>query len=89
MVTSSRILDILALAVKQYKVYGKRGIESTFDHMNSDERVAFDFFLVKMGDQLAYQAGTVEYRFTARVLAMANNVPLNEALADAQEGSEG
>lgn len=84
-VTSSQILDILALAVKQYKVYGKRGIEWTFDHMSSDERIAFDFFLVKMGDQLAYQPGTTEYRFTARVLAMANNLPLPEALTKAKE----
>lgn len=34
---------------------------------------AFDLWLVKMNDPLAYQAGTPESRFIARALSFANN----------------
>lgn len=68
----SRILDLLVEAVKRYKQEGNRGIDWTFDHMTQDERLAFDLFLVRMNDPLAYEAGTCEYRFRTRVLRMAN-----------------
>lgn len=85
-VPAGRILDLLSLAVKQFKVYGMRGIEWTFDSMTSAERIAFDLFLVRMKDSLAWEPGTTEHRFKARVVAMAMNIPAAQALA--QEGSE-
>lgn len=77
-ISSSRILDLLAAAVAderngrrlgQPHVYNYR---RTFDAMTADERLAFDLFLVKMRDELAYEAGTVEHRFRTRVRRMAD-----------------
>ena len=70
-VESGRILDLLADAVSGYKREGESGSAWTFFHMSADERLAFDLFLVRMGDELAYQAGTTESRFRERVRRMA------------------
>jgi len=44
----------------------------TFHHcMDAAAKLKFDGFLVRTGDELAYQAGTVENRFKTRVLRMA------------------
>lgn len=68
MTDTSRILDLLADASQRYKQEGPRGADWTwFQGMTAEERLAFDLFLVKMGDPLAYQAGTPESRFRARV----------------------
>ena len=73
-------LDLLADAVSRYKREGRRGIDWTFMHMADADRLKFDGFLVQTKDPLAWQAGTVESRFKARVLAMALNRPaVNDA----------
>lgn len=74
-ISTSRILDKLCEAVCRYNLEGTRGIAWTFDHMTAAERLAFDLFLVRMRDALAWQPGTTEARFTARVVAMATNQP--------------
>lgn len=72
-VESSRILDLLADAVQGYKQDGEQHIAWVFHHcMTADERLAFDLFLVKMKDPLAWEAGTPERRFYTRVKRMAN-----------------
>lgn len=69
-VSASTILDRLAEACKRFKMEGARGVDWTWDHMSSAERLAFDLFLVKMKDQLAYEPGTPEHRFRTRVQRM-------------------
>jgi hypothetical protein len=64
---------------------GTRGTDWTMMQMNADERVAFDLFLVRMKDQLAYEPGTFEHRFRSRVKAMATGLPVNAVLADTRE----
>jgi hypothetical protein len=72
-ITESRILDLLADACARYRLEGSRGIDWTlFQVMNAAERLAFDVFLVRTKDPLAYEAGTVEYRFRTRVMRMVN-----------------
>ena len=72
-VTSTRILDCLAEACTRFRADGTRGIDWTwFRSMTPDERLAFDTFLVKMGDPLAWQAGSPESRFRTRVTRMVN-----------------
>lgn len=73
-VTEGRILDLLAEGCTRFKAEGGRGIAWTFMHMTRQERVAFDLFLVRTKDALAYQAGTVESRFTTRVRRMVEAV---------------
>lgn len=70
-VTEGRLLDKLAEAVQRYKQEGTRGTDWTYDHMSAEERLAFDLFLVRVGDELAYQAGSPESRFRERVRRMA------------------
>jgi hypothetical protein len=85
MTTESRILDIIVSAVQRYKSEGMRGIEWVFDRsMTQEDKLAFDLFLVRTKDSLAFQPGTTEYRFKARVIAMAKNVPLTDALTEAR-----
>jgi hypothetical protein len=85
-------IDLLTEACQRFKREGRRGIDWVFDHMSSRERLAFDLWLVEVGDQLAWEPGTTEYRFHARVLAMVLAMVRNtleaEALAAAQEGRE-
>ena len=72
-VTASRILDCLAQACQRTKVDGlDSAIAWTWHHvMNAEERAAFDLFLVKTNDELAWQAGAPESRFRERVRRMA------------------
>ena len=80
-VTTSRILDCLADAVTRYKVEGARGAQWTwFQGMTADEHLAFDLFLVRMGDELAYQAGSPESRWLTRVARMAGMPEVNGAV---------
>lgn len=70
-VTEGRILDLIADACTRYKQEGQRGIDWTFHmSMSAREKLAFDIFLVRTGDELAWEAGTVEHRFTTRVRRM-------------------
>jgi hypothetical protein len=81
-VTTGRILDLLAEAATRYKREGRRGIDWTFDHTTDEERLAFDLFLVKMKDLLAYEPGTCEHRFRTRAIAMAENRSAASVLED-------
>jgi len=69
-VTEGRILDLLAEAVKKEQIPGHSWAD-VFFHMSAMERLAFDLFLVRTRDPLAYEAGTVEHRFSTRVRRMA------------------
>jgi len=86
-VSTSRIMDLLTEAASRMKREGTRGVEWVFDHMSSDEKLAFDLFLVRMKSPLAYQAGTVEYRFKeeTRRLAFPGGENANEAQDDSQD----
>jgi hypothetical protein len=84
MVTSGRILDLLADAVSRYRREGQRGVDWTLMHMSAEERTAFDLFLVRMKDPLAWQPGTTEFRFRARVVAMAEGRPASDVVAEAE-----
>jgi hypothetical protein len=66
-VTEGRILDLLADACARYRLEGDRGIDWTVMHMSSADRLAFDLFLVRTRDPLAFEVGTVEHRFTTRM----------------------
>lgn len=70
--TEGRILDLLAQAV-QRELAGDAGGASWVWHrsMSPQEHLAFDLFLVRTRDPLAYVAGTAESRFRARVQRMA------------------
>lgn len=76
-VTESRILDLLAAAVQDERNGMRRGEPHVYNWrrvfflMTTLERVAFDLFLVRTKDQLAYEPGTVENRFRERVQRMA------------------
>lgn len=77
-VTEGQILDRLARAVRRYKAEGKGGIDWEFFNMSQEERVAFDLFLVRVKDPLAYEPGSVEHRFNVRVMRMAEPQPQPE-----------
>ena len=70
-VTSSRILDLLADAARRVRSGQENGAELVWWlDMTEAERVAFDLFLVRMGDPLGYQAGPGWLRFWERVRRM-------------------
>lgn len=70
-VSSSRILDLLADAVKREKTEPGQGWTWTYFHvMTPAEHLAFDLWLVRMKDPLAWEAGTPEGRFRQRVQEM-------------------
>jgi len=71
-VSTSRILDCLADACQRTKLEGlDAAIAWTWHHcMSADEHLAFDLFLVRMKDELAWQAGSPESRFRERVRRM-------------------
>ena len=72
-ITTSEILDHITAAVQRALVYGNSEISSYFvRHMGAREKIAFDLFLVAMQDPLAWEAGTPESRFVARVTRMAD-----------------
>ena len=92
-VTTNEVLDLLASAVNA-TLRGDEGAASwTFHHgMDDTGRVAFDLFLVRMGDELAYQAGTCESRFLERVrrmVALERNRLAGKALIDGLCGHQG
>jgi hypothetical protein len=71
-VTEGRILDLLADAVDRELRSPGEGWSWTFFHMMSREEVlAFDLFLVRTKDPLAWEAGSPESRFRRRVQRMA------------------
>ena len=71
-VTESRILDLITEAVHRTLHGQEDGAAWTFMHMTPAERLAFDLFLVRVKDPLAYEAGTTERRFKTRVARMAD-----------------
>lgn len=76
-VTESRILDLITAAVADERAGMRRNEQHVYNwrrvffSMTADERVAFDLFLVRTRDALAYEPGTVENRFRERVQRMA------------------
>jgi len=66
--TEGEIIGFMAQAARRVLNGDSRGIEWVFFQcMDETARVAFDLFLVRTKDPLAYEAGTVEYRFKAKV----------------------
>ena len=64
-------LDHLAAAVRHCEVYGETAAADYFhNRMDDAARLKFDGFLVRMNDELAYEAGTCERRFKTRVIRM-------------------
>ena len=51
------------LAVKQYKVYGDKGIDDIYFSMSEQNRKNFDKELINIKHPLAYEPGTNKYRF--------------------------
>ena len=71
-VTSSTILDRITEAVLRTKRGDSGGASWVWFHGMSDaEHLAFDLFLVRTKDELAWQAGTPFSRFQERVRRMA------------------
>lgn len=70
-VSTSRILDLIADACHRVKHGDPDGAMWTWFHcFTAEERLAFDLFLVKMNDELAYRAGSPESRFRERIRRM-------------------
>lgn len=75
--TVSRILDLLSQAVQAARDAGPSPADrrdaalEVFAELSIREKVGFDFFLVRMGDELAEVSGPVEDRWVERVLRMA------------------
>jgi hypothetical protein len=70
-VTSGRIMDLLAEACMRARIEPiDDACTRVFRCMTDAERLAFDFFLVRTGDPLAYEPGTTEHRFRTRVRRM-------------------
>ena len=69
---NGRALDLLAYACKSAAHDGLEAAISWTYHrvMSAQDRLDFDCFLVRTNDPLAYEAGTPEYRFGARVRRM-------------------
>ena len=66
-----KTLDHLASAVKRALSNGEGELKRYFEsEMSSEAQLKFDYFLVKMEDPLAYQAGTTESRFVERCTRM-------------------
>lgn len=69
--TEGDILDRLADTCKRVRVYGPGEAARVFClSMTERERLAFDLFLVRTGDELAYRAGSPESRFVERARLM-------------------
>jgi len=71
-VTEGRILDLLAHAAHMAR---DQGLDAAVGWvwsrmMTPRERLAFDLFLVRVGDELAWKAGSPESRFRERVRRM-------------------
>jgi len=59
------------MAIDQFKVYGEKGISHVyFNVMSKQDREEFDEQLVAIDHQLAYEAGTNEYRFKSMVKSL-------------------
>jgi hypothetical protein len=69
-VTEGRILDAIAEAVRR-ELMRPGDWRWTWDQLSKAERLAFDLFLVRTKDPLAWEPGTPESRFGGRVLRMA------------------
>lgn len=69
--TESEIIDFLTQASSRVLRGDANGIDWVFFHcMDQQARLAFDLFLVRTDDPLAYEVGTTEYRFKTRVNRM-------------------
>jgi hypothetical protein len=70
-VTEGRILDCIADACNRIRKGDPAGAQWVwFQCMTADEHLAFDLFLVRVDDPLAYVAGHPFTRFDRRVRAM-------------------
>lgn len=70
--TTADVLDHLAAAANAVVTYGDSEAASYFCRVLTEaDRLAFDAFLVRMNDPLAFEAGTCEHRFRTRVVRMA------------------
>lgn len=65
------ILDLLVGAARFILDGAEDSADRVFHNMNDRERLAFDLFLVRMDDPLAWCAGTTEWRFKHRARRMA------------------
>lgn len=81
---SSTILDVLGRAATAIRGLPTEEAEvvatSWWGTFSTEERVAFDLFLVKMGDELAFSYGTPFSRFFERVRRMAHLAETGEVL---------
>lgn len=69
-VTEAQLIDHLVKAAKT-ELRGENGITWEYFHvMTQEEKLAFDLFLVRTKDELAYQPGTPESRFRIKVQRM-------------------
>lgn len=76
-VTEGRILDCIADACNRLRKGDPAGIQwAWFQGMTEDEHLAFDLFLVRTGDPLAYVAGSPFSRFDSRVRAMVQELAI-------------
>ena len=69
-VSTSTIIDHITIAIGRVKTYGQSEAVNYFLSMPQEDRLAFDLFLVKMQDPLAYEPGSPQWRFSERVRRM-------------------
>lgn len=70
------MLDHLTRAIKRDRWTNPSSAAMDYWHRHrADLAPAFDLWLVRMNDPLAYEAGTPESRFVRRAVAMATNQP--------------
>ena len=55
-------------AITRFRFEGRRGIDWTWDHADSTERLMFERWLVDTYDPLALEPGTQEWRFRMFVM---------------------
>ena len=88
---NGRALDLLAQACERARREGFDAAISWTYHMqmSAQDRLDFDCFLVRMKDELAYQAGTPESRFRERVRRMIGTVgePMTKCVLCGQVGT--
>jgi len=80
-VTEARILDLLTQAAARVLGGDESGVSWVFMHMTRAERLAFDLFLVRTKDSMAWEAGTTERRFRTRVERMVHLTRTGELLS--------
>lgn len=70
-----KTLDHIAHAVRRGQAEGKEAIRTYFhENMDNQDALRFDFFLVRMNDDLAWMGGPTERRFVTRCERMLDNL---------------